>query len=304
MNQDEVKAKLVSLGAPEKDFDVIFSGKKSMRVNGLYRPDTKEIIIHNQNFANDNLLIFTAIHEYAHHITCERKLAKGRSAHPAVFWSIFHSLIKIAVQKGIYTDSFTVDPILKEADAKIEAVVKMQVEAQRKLGSALLEMQTLCQERGARFEDYLDRHVRLPKETAKAAVTAQMELFELEGVSPQVVELVASIEEGEGRDEAVSRIEGGESIAQVRAAVKQGKRVDPLERPETKDETPEDTLDRLMTERKKLHAKLQDITLELQSLDATIAGLRESLPHLDFDEVVDEEEDDEDESGEVADGTR
>jgi Zn-dependent peptidase ImmA (M78 family) len=66
MNQDQVKEKLLKLHDCTEDFIVIFSGKKSKKVNGLYKPDKREIIIHNRNLDNDNLLLYTAIHELAH----------------------------------------------------------------------------------------------------------------------------------------------------------------------------------------------------------------------------------------------
>ena len=87
MNQDQVKEKLLAIEDAPLEFSVIFSGKRSKKVNGLYKPDTREILIHNKNFQGgsggekaqgatataDNLLIYTAIHEYAHHLhACAR----------------------------------------------------------------------------------------------------------------------------------------------------------------------------------------------------------------------------------------
>ena len=68
MNQDQVKSLLLRLDRDAEEFSVTFSGKKSKKVDGLYKPDGREIIIHNENFANDNALIYTAIHEFAHHL--------------------------------------------------------------------------------------------------------------------------------------------------------------------------------------------------------------------------------------------
>ena len=289
MNQEDVKKKLVSLGVGESDFELIFSGKQSLKVNGLYRPDTKEIIIHNKNFDNDNMLMLTAIHEYTHHVGIVRKILSGKSAHPVAFWGLFHNIVDVAIKKGVYIDVFSVDETLSELDRKVAEIADKQVAAQRELGMALLEMQNLCKAKGARYEDYLDRHARVPRDVAKAAVAAQLELFEMEKVSPQIVELVASIDGEDKRAEAIARIENGQSIAQVKAIVKQGKNIDPFNYA-SKQEDLEDVLDRLIAERKKLNDKLQGLTLELQSLDATIAGIREKLPHLEFDEEGEDEE--------------
>jgi len=72
MNQDAVKAMLLSVEEPRTEFTLIFSGKSSKKCNGLYKPDTREIILHNRNFEDDNQLAYTALHEYAHHLHAER----------------------------------------------------------------------------------------------------------------------------------------------------------------------------------------------------------------------------------------
>ena len=64
MNQDQVKERLLQLEQVKTDFMVTFSGKNSKKVDGLYYPDKREIIIHNQNFVDDNQLMYTAIHEF------------------------------------------------------------------------------------------------------------------------------------------------------------------------------------------------------------------------------------------------
>ena len=68
MNQEQVKAKLLLLKDDVEEFKVTFSGKKSLKVDGLYKPEEREIIIHNRNFTGDSPLMYTAIHEFAHHI--------------------------------------------------------------------------------------------------------------------------------------------------------------------------------------------------------------------------------------------
>ena len=73
MNQDRVKEILLETADTELEFSVVFTGKSSKKVNGLYKPDTHEIILHNKNFANDNELIYTAVHEYTHHKQCEKE---------------------------------------------------------------------------------------------------------------------------------------------------------------------------------------------------------------------------------------
>ena len=64
MTNEEIKNKLTKLYDCKEDFTVTMSGKASSRVNGLYKPLTHEIILHNKNFKNDNQLMYTAVHEF------------------------------------------------------------------------------------------------------------------------------------------------------------------------------------------------------------------------------------------------
>ena len=54
MNVDQLKEKLLMLEPNAGDFLLVFSGKTSKKVHGLYKPETKEIIIHNKNFNEDH----------------------------------------------------------------------------------------------------------------------------------------------------------------------------------------------------------------------------------------------------------
>ena len=107
MNNDQIKEILLSIEETEIDFTVTMSGKESKKVNGLYKPESHEIILHNLNFKSDNQLIYTAIHEYTHHLMTERKLeqtggldvCKSR-AHTNDFWAKFHELLEKAEEQG------------------------------------------------------------------------------------------------------------------------------------------------------------------------------------------------------------
>ena len=50
MNNDAIKELLLKLEETSIDFTVTLSGKESNKVNGLYKPETHEIILHNKNF--------------------------------------------------------------------------------------------------------------------------------------------------------------------------------------------------------------------------------------------------------------
>ncbi|MDP3178270.1 MAG: hypothetical protein Q8M76_10235, partial [Spirochaetaceae bacterium] len=62
MNQDQVKRILLQVEDCRTEFSLVFSGKESAIVNGLYKPGSREIIIHNRNFDSDDQLVYTALH--------------------------------------------------------------------------------------------------------------------------------------------------------------------------------------------------------------------------------------------------
>jgi len=121
MNQDQVKEKLLAIEDAALDFSVIFSGKKSKKVNGLYKPDTREIIIHNRNFPDANLLMYTAIHEYAHHLhACARGGHLSARAHTAEFWAYFTGFLRRPRRKKYIKMCFPVQRSWKSLPALYE----------------------------------------------------------------------------------------------------------------------------------------------------------------------------------------
>ena len=174
MNQDKVKRLLLDTAEAQTEFTVIFSGRESPLVNGLYKPATREIIIHNRNFASDDQLIYTALHEYAHHLHCERKggLASGR-AHTNEFWGIFHELLVEAEAKGHYRNLFDVEPEFIDLTRRIKAsCLAENGRLMLEFGRLMIEAQGLCRRFKARFEDYVDRALGVPRATASSAARA------------------------------------------------------------------------------------------------------------------------------------
>jgi hypothetical protein len=174
MNQDQVKQKLLKLHNCAEDFTLIFSGKKSKKVNGLYKGDKKEIIIHNRNFENDetgdNLLIYTAIHELAHHIQFTELHQKSIRAHTSLFYSTLDDLVDIAEKKGFYKmpiddDTQKLIDEAKEISCEIAAL-------QRKLGKVLRKLHEICEKKGIRYEDVIERKAQISRQTEKRAKKA------------------------------------------------------------------------------------------------------------------------------------
>lgn len=172
MNQDQIKELLLRLENTELDFTVTMTGKKSKKVNGLYKPDSREILLHNKNFDDENQLIYTAIHEYAHHLRCEADgvLRLARS-HTVAFWACFHELLEKAEKEGIYHIGVEKSD---ELEALTEEIKKKYLAENGKLmnelGKLLAKAQVLCKTAGVRYEDYIDRVLCLPRTAVKTAI--------------------------------------------------------------------------------------------------------------------------------------
>ena len=148
MNQEQVKEKLLQLNRNAEDFSLLFSGKKSRKVNGLYKPESREIIIHNRNFNDDNPLIYTAIHEFAHHIHFTGAAVPISSrAHTKEFWGIFHSLLYKAEEKGVYINIFEKNKDFIELTGEIKNnYLSKNGELMKDLGRLLIKAIKLCEE--------------------------------------------------------------------------------------------------------------------------------------------------------------
>lgn len=235
MNQDQVRKKLLSIEDAPMDFTVIFSGKRSKRVNGLYKPDTREIIIHNRNFtggsggeeADANLLIYTAIHEYAHHLhACARGGSLSARAHTSEFWAIFHGLLEKAEAKKIYIDVFSGSMGGKESIElkKVTETIRKKYLTEnggmvKELGQLLLRAYDLCAAIGGRYEDYIDRVLRIPRQAAKLAV--RMHQYDLNPeTGPDNMRFLAGIPNEEKRQAAESALLSGKSPDMVKTALR------------------------------------------------------------------------------------
>lgn len=174
MTNDEIKKQLLSLESTDADFTVIMTGKTSKKMNGFYKRDTHEILLFNRKFKNDNELMYTAIHEYTHHlINVENEkqgiIVNGRS-HDTTFWAKMDDLLDSAVREGIYTRtrSEKLSSLIDEA-IKIDrhiAALKME------LGMLLIKINAQAKEEGVRFEDILSHDMKIEIKTSRTATAA------------------------------------------------------------------------------------------------------------------------------------
>lgn len=218
MNQDQVKEALLRLEPEVEEFSLIFSGKQSRRVNGLYKPETREIIIHNKNFSDDNDLMYTAIHEFAHHIHFTGSLIPVSSrAHRNEFWDLFHRLLGRAEEMAIYRSIFEVDKDFRALTAKIrETYLAQNGRLMKEFGGLLLEAEALCRKTHSRFEDYVDRILGLHRTTAR--VLMRMHTLDLNpAIGFENMKTVASFRSEEDRQGAEAAFLAGKSPDMVKA---------------------------------------------------------------------------------------
>jgi hypothetical protein len=218
MNQDQVKKQLLRLEPDTEEFSVIFTGKKSRKVNGLYKPGIREILLHNKNFADDNDLMYTAIHEFAHHLHFTRSPVpiSGR-AHRTEFWSIFHRLLIKAEEMGIYTNIFDSDRQFLALTKKIkEEFLAKNGRLMKDFGRLLIEAEELCKKTNTRFEDYVDRVLGLHRSSAR--VLMKMRALDIDpALGFENMKTVVSLRSGEDRQAAQAAFLAGKSPDMVKA---------------------------------------------------------------------------------------
>lgn len=251
MNQDQVKELLLQLEPEVEEFAVIFSGKTSKKVHGLYHPDTREIIIHNRNFNSDSALMYTAIHEFAHHIhfTTSDSPVTNR-AHTTAFRSIFHQLLQKAEQMSIYENTLDkIDELRNLADSMRRQFIAANGELMKDFGHALMEAEKLCRKHNARFEDFVERVLQLPKSTATTLMKVKaMDLPADLGF--ENMKTLASVRNKQARGEAIQAFREGFSPDMVKQGIRENtptRQQDPQKRLESEKRRIEKSMDSLKT---------------------------------------------------------
>jgi hypothetical protein len=255
MNQDQVKRMLLSIEDAPMEFTVIFSGKKSKRFYGLYKPASREIIIHNRNFNDDNLLLYTAIHEYAHHLhACSRGGSLPSRAHTTEFWTILYDLLEKAETKGIYKNVFSASPELAALTETIrEKYLLQNGSLVKELGTLLLKAGKLCDAIGAHFEDYLDRMLCIPRLTAKTSM--KMVEYDLNpALGSDNMRFLAGIKTSKDRQAAEQSLLAGKSLEAVKKEV--------MKKPEE-----ENPRQRLEKEKIRLERTIDSLTKRLDEVE-------------------------------------
>jgi len=218
MNQDTVKKNLLKLYDCKEDFDVIFSGKKSNKANGVYKFGKREIIIHNRNFNNDesgnNLLFYTAMHELAHHIQFTEKNQKSARTHTQLFYSTLDDLVDTAEKKKLY--SVGVDDGTQKLIDEARKISREIAELQQKLGSVLIRLEEKCVKNGIGFEDVIERKTQISRKTVKQAIKAHN--LGIEGVGADIQEIITKEKDEDAQLEMIENAKKGKSVDQIKTS--------------------------------------------------------------------------------------
>ena len=267
MNQDRIKEILLELRNSDLEFTVTLTGKESKKVNGLYKPETQEILLHNKNFKTDNEMIYTAIHEYSHHVMNEAIMAqsagtehlKGR-VHSVEFWAIFHELLAIAEEKGFYVIGLENSPELAELTENIRKnYLEKNGLLMQEFGKLLSQAHKLCLDANIRYEDYIDRCLKIPRQAAKNITKV--------GIIPvnptlgyENMKMIANMSNETKRNEAQNQLLGGQSPDSVKYSMK-------------KTITDIDPKDSLEKEKKRLEKTIHQLTSKLEMVEEKLANM-------------------------------
>lgn len=269
MDNDKIKTMLLDIQDTKLEFTVIMTGKESKRVNGLYKPDTREILLHNKNFKSDSELIYTAIHEYTHHLINEEEIAEngGRDppnkakSHTNAFWAKFHALLEIAEQKGYYKIDLSASPDLERLTTELRnKYIEPNGKLMQEFGKALIKAHTLCEEANIRYEDYLDRVLQLPRTTAQSVTQVGMLPAEDASLGFDNMKIVAAIKKPDDRAKAQDALQKGKSPDSVIAMMK-------------KKATTGDPKSKLEKERDRLTKTINELTTRLEFVEESLASL-------------------------------
>jgi hypothetical protein len=255
MDNEKIKQILLDIQDSKLSFTVIQTGKDSKRVNGLYKPDTHEILLHNKNFKTDNQLIYTAVHEYTHHLITEETLAvSGSSAplnakiHNQAFWVKFNELIRIAEKKGYYVIGMEKSPELEKLTEEIRRnYLEKNGRLMQEFGRLLARAHELCEQADIRYEDYIDRVLCLPRNSAR-----DIAKLGIVPVNPAIgydnMKLVAGIKKPEDRTAAEQQLMNGTSPVSVRDMMKRNSAAAQTDDPKTKLEKEKSRLEKTIAQ--------------------------------------------------------
>lgn len=281
MNQDQVKEKLLQIEEPKEHFELLFTGKSSPKVDGFYKPEERTIYIHNQNMKDDNQLLYTAIHEYAHHLhVTSSPVPVSNRCHTRDFWSVFHRILEKAEELEIYSNVFAQDEELLALTGEIkEKFLKSNGELMREFGQKLVHAQKLCRLKNVDFSDYADRVLGMGRTVARNIMKISLTDVDT-SIGYENMKTVASISNPNDRKSAEEAFKNGQSPDRVKA----------MFGPSSKD-SQLSAEERLVTEKKRIERTIENLNKKLDVIEERLADFGDSTEDNDHTEDHDNVDD-------------
>ena len=214
-------------------------------------------------------LIYTAIHEFAHHVvSCQSgNITLSNRCHTAQFWATFHQLLKRAEETGIYNNPFKSDQTFIQLTRRIkENFLKKNGAIMKDFAKVLNEARDMCIERHLSFEDYVDRELGMEKTTANTLL--RIEKYD---VTPTIgydnMKTVAAMKDDHKREAAVQAFMEGESSASVKTSI-----VRPVAKVEKVS-----PVDHLEAEKLKIEKAIESLQKKLQIVDKMIENEKNKI---------------------------
>ena len=181
-------------------------------------------------------------------------------AHTNEFWAKFHELLEKAEAQGVYVIGLEECPALAELTEDIRKnYLSRNGQIMLEFGQKLAEAHKLCQEANIRYEDYIDRILRLPRAAAKTI--AKISSAQLNpDLGYENMKIVSNISNPQKREEAQSQILQGKSPDTVRAMMK--KKVEEV-----------DVKTRLEKEKKRLEKTIGQLTNRLEQIEESLSNM-------------------------------
>lgn len=257
MTNEEIKNRLYRLYACKTDFTVIQTGKKSSRVNGFYNPATCEIHLYNKNFTTDNQLMYTAIHEFTHHVLISEKGVKTARCHSGIFWAAFFDFVDRAVELGCYERRRSV-----ETQELIDTARQLQneiIEAQKRLADVVAALYNSCSKNGERVEEVIEHDLQMTQKKSKNIMKMRHS-----SVSDEMAKAIESAKDDESQELAKQAAAAGKTVDQVKAIAKRAAKAtdDDLENPE-----------KLLREKKRIERTIEKLKDRLVQVEEMIISM-------------------------------
>jgi hypothetical protein len=275
MENSKIKKFLLSLETPALDLELVQSGKESSKVNALYKPRERTIILHNRNEAmqDEVRLLREAIHQYAHHLMVYGSHASPvplpdpkeeiSRHHGSRFNACYYRLLAVAGEKDsrLTSPPWRKDPEAVRLTDKVKGTLLPRYGALvLELGRSYSEVQELCTRKGYSFEQWLEEEAGTDPAEAR-----RMMRLDKENISPgsgyDAMKVLLKIPK-EHRQEAEKKVEsGGAAPRSVEALFT------------TPVRNTEGEVERLQKEKKQLEQRIEKMRLRLEGLQRRLTQI-------------------------------